>query len=706
MTKEDVPGPAGGEAPLEGNLYPGKPLSWMTDRQAIWFGHGAILALGLAYWNFRANSAVTRMVRDFSPTMRDFEHFLAYGLPVIAGMMVLLHGLAFRTARKGHVPSRSVALAAYSRALWPALFSAVGLLIACFVWIFKDLRWFMWAPFQGLALGMMAWQAAVWWQAEQSPRQTPDKEEGAEKPGSRPLLLHWPVAALGAAIGLYVGWFGYLVTMRHFAIGTALHDFGVYDHLMYNTINGRWFEAGMMNGERMNYYLADFNNHFFAEHFIPTYWIVTPFYWLFPSAITVLLAQTVVLALAAVPVYLIAVKKLRSPIAGLLFALLFLVHPIIQQTNIKDVHVDFLAPVFLLGAFAAYLYGWRITYWVMVVLALGVKEEISVNVALMGVFLFLGEKERKLGAATFAVGALWFVLVVGFIMPWYRGGQPVRQLDRYNVLIPPEWLEREEVISKGLIVRAVLTHPLQTLELLLEQPRYRGAMMLVAPVAMLALWGRWIWLWILPILLAMSLTHSIHMQEMEHHYGSTLMPAVFIGSIWGAWRLFRRDLEPEAPLRGARLTGLSVVLLFMMAITSYEFGFNPGGKRYRPIDYTVLPHNKLAHTYLAAIPPDAIVSAQLEIGGQLTQRRFIYCFPDILDAEYIILDTRASFWPLHDEEEFRHEIGKLLESEEWGLKLPYDDGYLLFKRGHPPHLNLNASTRLVFEPYRPARYGL
>ncbi len=693
-TAQDIRSPTG--------LTPGRPLQSLTDTQAVWFGHAACLALGLAYWNFRSSSAVTRAVRDLSPTMRDFEHFLAYGLPVIAGMLALLHGLSFRAVRKERVATRKVALAALSRALWPALFSAAALLIACFVWLYKDLRWFAWAPFQGLALGMMAWQGYLWWRPE---KQTMEKRLEAEKAPAA-TALHWTLGALVGAAALYVGWFGYLVTMRHHAIGTCLHDFGIYDHLMYNTINGRWFEAAMMNGERMNYFLADFNNHFFAEHFIPTYWIVTPFYWLFPSAITVLLAQTVMLAIAAVPVYLIAVRKLRSPVLGLLFALLFLVHPIVQQTNVKDVHVDFLAPFFLLAAFAAYLYGWRITYWVMVVFALGVKEEISVNVALMGVFLFLGEKERRLGAATFALGALWFVLVVGLIMPWYRGGQPVRQLDRYDVVIPPEWLEREEAISKGMIVRAVLTHPLQTLELFLEQPRYRGAMILIAPVAMLALWGRWIWVWILPILLAMVLTHSIHMQEMEHHYGSTLMPAVFIGSIWGAWWLLRRDLDPEEPLPRTRVAGIAITLLFMIAITSYEFGFTPGGKRYDPVDYTVLPHNELAHRYLAEVPADAIVSAQLEIGGQLTQRRFIYCFPDVLDAEYIVLDTRSPFWPLNGEEEYRTLITGLLESEEWGLKLPYEDGYLLFKKGHPPHLNLDALTRLTFEPYRPARYGL
>lgn len=690
--------------PIEPPLAPGRPLRWLPDTQAIWFGHIAIVLLGLTYWNFRANSAITRLFgTDRDPMMRDVHQLFAYGVPVMLAMLAMLHGFSWWAARKGLIASKRDGLAQIGRTLWPALFTVPVLLIACFLWIFHEVRWLTWAPFQGLAIGMMVWQFYLWRQPLLPPHEPLQPGPGAP----RPAYIYWVLGALAAVVCIYTAWFGYLVSWRHWSIGTALHDFGIYDQLMYNTMQGRWFEAGMFNSERIGYNLREFDNHFFAEHFIPTFWIVTPFYWLFPDAVTVLLAQTVLLALGAVPVYLIALNKLRSPLVGLAFAMLFLVHPLIQQTNIKDVHIDSFAPVFLLASFAAYLYKRWILYGVFLLLALGVKEEISVNVAAMGLFILLGERDWKAGLATFAAGVAWFVLVIGVVMPWYRDGLPVRQIDRYAHLIPPDQRDPDGVLTKGMVLKAMITNPLHVLELLSSQLRIRGAFILISPFALFALWGRWAWIWILPLLAAALLSGLFMQFEMIHHYGVTIVPAALVASIYGAWWLLRRDLEPEAPLPLARVAGLTAVLGFMILITSYEFGFQPGGKRYQAEDYTVYPHNELGFRYLEAIPDDddVIVSAQLELGGQLTHRRYIYTYPEVADAEYILLDTRGFYWPFSEEAEFRRHVVELLESDEWGLMLPYEDGYLLFKKGHPTDLNEATIPRLVFERYRPARYG-
>ncbi len=712
MNEQETQAPEAPGRENGGKLSPGRPLHWLTDKQAIIFGNAAAVILGLGYWNFRASNAVIRFVADFGPRQRDFEHLLSYGLPVIAVMMALLHGLPWWAAKRGLVPSRREGLVQLSRCLWPAIFMAVVLVFASFVYLFQEVRWLLWAPFVGLSLGMMAWQVGLWRERELpateplAPRQEDEEEQQAEEqPRWHRPYLYWMSGAVAGIVAIYTAWFGYLVTMRHFSIGTALHDFGIYDQLMYNTIQGRWFEAAMFNMDRIGYHLRDFDNHFFAEHFIPTFWIVTPFYWLFPHPVTVLMAQTVLLALAAVPVYLIALNKLRSPLLGVLFAGLFLMHPLIQQTNIKDIHIDSFAPVFLLGAFAAYLYKRMILFWVLTVLALGVKEEISVNVAAMGAFIFMGERDRKIGAVTFALGAAWFLIVIGWVMPYFRDGLPVRQIDRYGHLIPPDQRDPDAVLTKGMVLKAMLTNPGHLLGVMGDQLRIRGAFILLSPFALLGLWGRWAWLWILPMLAAAMLSGLFMQYEMIHHYGVTIVPAVTVASIYGAWWLLRRDLDPKAILPLPRVAGGAAILLFMFAITWYEHGFTPGGKRYDPIDYRILPHNQLAYDYLAEIPDDAAVSAQLELGGQLTQRRYIYCWPEVLDAEYIFLDTRGFSWPVNDREEFQEMVEELLHSEEWGLKLPYEDGYLLFKKGHPTDLNMDAYLRLDFSRYRPARYG-
>jgi hypothetical protein len=79
-------------------------------------------------------------------------------------------------------------------------------------------------------------------------------------------------------------------------------------------------------------------------------------------------------------------------------------------------------------------------------------------------------------------------------------------------------------------------------------------------------------------------------------------------------------------------------------------------------------------------------------------------FPTMLDAEWVFLDTRAMYWPIGDVQEFEDRINDLLTNGEWGLVKPYEDGFLLFRKGHSTELNSTAFSNLDFKPYRRRRH--
>ncbi len=694
----ESPAPA---APPTGGIPaqpPGLALPCLPAKWAIWLGYAGAVCIGLVWWYHEASSPFYQWFFEGDFRTRHLEHLFFDGFRATYLLIGGMHLMAWWAARTGAVASRRAALADLGRVMVPGLLLVPILVAGFFMELRKQVLLLSWAPMVGLVFGLVVWRFLSW--------RTP-------LPGGERLRAAWrrlnstPAAVvigvpLAVVIGFYIFWFVWLSVMRHHSFGTCMLDFTIYDQLMWNAVQGRWLECAFFNFEPFNYRLRDYGNNFFAEHFIPTFFLLFPFYWLFPSPLTLLVLEPFYLALAAVPVYFIARRKLNSQFIALVFSAAWLMNPILQQKTIKDFHVDGMVPLFLLGAVAAYLYGYRILYFVLLLLTLGCKEEMAVAVAALGVFLFFGEKDRKIGGATFALGVGWFIAVVMIVMPWFRGGEPVRHLGYFRYLVPDA--EPGDEITKGLLLKSVLTHPIHAFVEITTQARLRGLLYLIGPFALTALWSKWALVFVVPSM-SIALLSGVHFQHtMEFQYGITILPMVAVASIYGMAEILRRGMKPEKPLPASGVAGGSLALLLAGFLLWGEYSFMPGGGRYDPVDYAVLPHNELAHEYLNAIPEDARVSAQIEIGSHLGQRRYIYMFPEILDAEYIMLDTRSLNFPMSDQEYYGR-VRALLNSGEWGVYMPYEDGFLLLKRGHPTGLNEDAARSITLEHYRPQRYG-
>ncbi|MDX1524133.1 MAG: DUF2079 domain-containing protein, partial [Anaerolineae bacterium] len=91
--------------------------------------------------------------------------------------------------------------------------------------------------------------------------------------------------------------------------------------------------------------------------------------------------------------------------------------------------------------------------------------------------------------------------------------------------------------------------------------------------------------------------------------------------------------------------------------------------------------DRLAHTFMAQIPPDAPLSAQGKLYPHLSNRTIAYQLPDVNEAEYVFVDVTAGTWPVHPND-LHYRVQELLNSGEFGV-LDAADGYLLLRRGLP-----------------------
>jgi uncharacterized membrane protein len=113
---------------------------------------------------------------------------------------------------------------------------------------------------------------------------------------------------------------------------------------------------------------------------------VLPVYAIFPSPETLLVIQSFVLGLGALPLYWLAKDELKNYNAAVLFAAAYLLHPAIHSINWFDFHVEAFLPVFFL--FALYYLSKRklARYIIFVILAMASTQNAAILTFFVGVY--------------------------------------------------------------------------------------------------------------------------------------------------------------------------------------------------------------------------------------------------------------------------------------------------------------------------------
>jgi len=227
---------------------------------------------------------------------------------------------------------------------------------------------------------------------------------------------------VGLLIVLYIAVLSALSVARHNAFETLAFDLGNYDQAVWNTAHGRLLRFTNVEGLTTR----------LAQHVEPILLPVSLSYLLHESPKTLLVVQTVAVALGAWPVYLLAREKMQSEFGGVVFALAYLLFPALESANLFDFHAVTLAPVFLLSAFyflEKQMYLWS---FIFAILAMSCKEDIPLLVAMMGAYAFLLRRERKFGALMVVIALVWFCVAFYIIIPHANPGGESQYLVYYE----------------------------------------------------------------------------------------------------------------------------------------------------------------------------------------------------------------------------------------------------------------------------------
>ncbi len=520
--------------------------------------------------------------------------------------------------------------------------------------------------------------------------------------------------AVAILVLLHIGVTCWFSLARYDSLKSHLHDTGLIGQSFWSTTQGRFF-VNSVNPE------AGRSEYYFGNHFTPIYFLIAPLYWLFPTPKTLLILQSILLGLGAIPVFGLARFIFDNARAGLAFAILYLLHPALWFANLYDFHTEAISGTFILYAILYLEIGAWPQFWIAATLAMACKEQVSLVFFMLGLVLALDPRNRKRGLILSAVSLTVFLVVMTLIIPAFAGTST-----------HPYVAERYGHLGNSLpqVVWATLTRPLDVAAQLTSGRHLYYLACLLGPLLFLPL-GAPLRLAIgLPTFLANVLSAVPITHDIGFYHSASILPGMFWAAMYASGPVLcklGRWFKKIGPRGWTAL--LLVNALFWHARTQSAIlpgHFPPLSPSAHRTDYDVGEHENLIRELQAQVPEGASLSVQFNLASHFTNRFGLYQFPNrVGDVEYILVDLTEPYRKRPAEyrrfwlefmiqvkiPRYLEAVRELLRDSRYGL-LFSRDGYLLFHKGAVDSTDRDAARQHIeavgrlWESYTGRGYGV
>jgi uncharacterized membrane protein len=428
------------------------------------------------------------------------------------------------------------------------------------------------------------------------------------------------------AVFAYTLIFSALTILKNYTFLTSGLDLGVYNQALWTTLfEGKFF-----------YGTADlpfnpsggFAGSFFGTHFSPILFLLLPFYAIYPSVEILLVMQSAVLALGAMPLYWMARDKLGKKIA-LLVSILYLAYPAVHYVNVNDFHIEALTSTFFL--FAVYYLEreeWA-KFFMFTILAMSTIEFapiVALFVGIYGLMLYLRREFKGQRSAlrfmtlTILIAALWLILAL-------------KMKDFFNPVTNPIPFTWNHVLSDP----ASILH--YTFEKLGSKVFY--VVCFIGPLAFLPLLAPAPLVMALPWIGASFITNFYPYYGIYYQYSAFVIPFVFIALVKAVERLASNGFSPNNVKKLFTVVFLSTIIFGVYLPIAPE----------TPWIYQLpVPNERteLLHDMLSLIPQNASVLTHTDIFPHVSSRSnaYLYIPTSLLNdtsIDYVLIDTN-SIW--------------------------------------------------------------
>ncbi|MBI5533545.1 MAG: DUF2079 domain-containing protein [Deltaproteobacteria bacterium] len=482
-------------------------------------------------------------------------------------------------------------------------------------------------------------------------------------------LPYLPLMIVAAAALGYTAYFSYYTIEFHHSVRSGF-DLGIKNNIFWNTLHGAPFKASVTLGP--NGY-----SHF-ARHADVLVFFLLPIYALFQRAETLLVLQSLFLGGAAIPLYWLARRHVR-PWPSALIALSYLLHPGIHCANIFEFHFIPLGLPLLWTAWAAMERRKYVLGAIFAALTLFTREDVSMWVVFLGVYLVLSGEGPKAGLLTAALGSVYFLMIKFWIMPMFSGEQSFAS--NYVGLFPQD----DQEFSGAL--KTLIGNPTFTLSTMLNEAKLIYVLQLFLPLAFIPM-RRPIWVLLAVPGFLITLLPPLERAAFSIHYQYT---PHWLAFMYPALALGLEKLEAQQPSsRRPILPALAAMVCCTVAV-SYQFGsllqrntaISGPGRYTFGMDEVGRQRQEAIADIQTVLPPDAKVACSALATPQFSSRADDYDMNQgLFDAEYLVFPTDPNAFIVNE----KRDVEVRLESGAFGV-VKVHPPFALAKQGHSTALN-------------------
>jgi len=542
--------------------------------------------------------------------------------------------------------------------------------------------------------------------------------ENIEKSLGRKVLNKVDVSALllGLAVLTYTVVLSYFTILKDYEFGTYAWDLGIFNQSFWTTLhNGRFFYSTVE-------LLVNPSGSFFGTHFSPIVFLVLPFYAIYPAPQSLLVIQSFVLALGAVPLYALAKRVGKYRVFALSFVLAYMLYPALQGINWFDFHVEIFLPLFFFSVFYFFeAQNWK-PYFLFIFLSLTCEEHAAFIVAFIGLLAVLqyrkhlAEELRKknfkdtlflVSFFTIAVAILWYAVVVvvrGAVFPvnpafisTFNAASNWSILGVQNPIMIPFYLFRYPANAAAALSYDI---PLKVSYLIA----------LFGPLAFMSFFKVRYLLPTVPWLVLALFSNYQPYYTILFQYPAYVIAFIFIAAIYAPTAIYAVGSNGGNNLRGLEKR-LAILLAFSLIAFLFVSPLSPTVAILYPSSGVspVSQRDNLVHQLLAYIPGNASVLADNALFPQVSSRSNAYVIPTIpsiwndhsadvenftntvLDqVDYLIVDTKSD--PLASSVVF-----SLMNENSTFNVLASADGVVLFKRNYSGNATILSSYEATYD---------
>ena len=480
---------------------------------------------------------------------------------------------------------------------------------------------------------------------------------------------HGPWLTVVLAALFYAVFMSFYTLRWHYKLKTANFDLSINNNLIFGALHGKFLVSPVTMPENPEGYAA--------VHVKLGQYVLLPIYALYPRPETLLVLQSSLLGLGAIPLYGFARRHISRWMA-VAVAVAYLCYYPMHSANFYEVKYVPIATFFVLAtiwAVDAKRWGWFAVAFVSAAL---MREDIPIGLAVVGTFLLLTGHRPRVGLLMAVVSAAWFVYLRFFWMEqqgewWFP--------DMYKGL----WAPGEQGFKS--VIKTLLSNPTFVLLSFIKKKKLYYLLHLLVPIVFLPARRWYLWAAFIPgIILTLLATNYDPPTMYSFQYVMHWTPYVFVGSALALAALRQRPDGGRA--RAWAATG---AMLFGTGLLQYNYGAFPtrdgslqGG--YKTVDFGFSDAERQRYANLQEIiqyiPRDATVAATEYVGPHVSSRLVLYSArygPH--GAEFYLVSSKEL-----DLKQTKPKLRKALEQGSYGVLKRVGD-FALLKQGLDPKDN-------------------